>query len=258
MPTSLTIDEHITALGTAGPRLAALAVEAGMDAHVPTCPSWTAQALLAHQAIVHRWATAHVRGDDPDAVPNQTEIRTSVDDLPGYYRDGLAALTTALVDAPSDLAAMTFLKDAPPPREFWARRQAHETTIHMVDALAATVGRLPTAEETELDAPLAADGIDELLRGFLTRGRSKLYDGTEYTVAVAPSDVDRRWILRVAERLTVDSGDEQGEGGDIAATITGTAVQLYLALWNRGDEAQVTGRTEVLDHWRSTQQVRWS
>ena len=258
MPSSLRIDEHIAALETAGPRLAALAVDAGMDAPVPTCPSWTAQALLAHQAMVHRWATAHVRGDDPDAVPSQTEIRTSVADLPGYYREGLAALTAALVDAPPDLAAMTFLNDAPPPREFWARRQAHETTIHMVDALAATLGRRPTAEESDLDGSLAADGIDELVRGFFTRGRSKLYDGTEYAVAVAPTDIDRRWILRVAERLTVDPSDGRREGDDIAATITGTTIQIYLALWNRGDEVDVTGRTEVLDHWRSTQRVRWS
>lgn len=257
MPTSLTFDEHIAALEAAGPRLVDVAVDAGMDAPVPTCPAWTAQALVAHQAMVHRWAAAHVRGDDPDAVPNQTEIRTSVADLPGYYREGLAALTTALVDAPPDLAAMTFLNDAPPPRQFWARRQAHETTIHMVDAIAAKVGRLPTADETGIHASLAADGIDELLRGFFTRGRSKLYDDTEYTVAVEANDVDRRWMLRVAPRLTVDP-DERGEGDDIAATITGTAVQLYLALWNRGDQVQVTGRSDVLDHWRSTQHVRWS
>ncbi len=254
----MAFDEHIAAVEKAGPRLVALAVDAGMDAPVPTCPTWTAQALLAHQAMVHRWATAHVRGDDPDAVPNQTEIGTTVADLPGYYRDGLAALTTALLYAPPDLAAMTFLNDAPPPRDFWARRQAHETTIHMVDAVAATVGRLPTAEETDVDRSLAADGIDELLRGFFTRGRSKLYDGTEYTVAVAPRDVDRRWILRVAPRLTVELAGERGEDDDIAATITGTAVELYLALWNRGDEVDISGRSEVLDHWRSTQRVRWS
>lgn len=33
---------------------------------------------------------------------------------------------------------------------FWARRQVHETTIHMVDALAAWLGRLPTAPDADL------------------------------------------------------------------------------------------------------------
>ena len=141
--------------------------------------------------MVHRWAAAHVRGDEPDSVPSQTEIRTTVDDLVGYYRQGHAALLDAFGAAEPDLTAMTFLNDCPAPREFWARRQAHETTIHMVDALAARGGTLPTAEQAGIPTPLAVDGIDELLRGFLTRGRSKLYDGDEYAIAVTPTDTER-------------------------------------------------------------------
>jgi uncharacterized protein (TIGR03083 family) len=252
----------VDALETAGGRLVDLAVEAGRQTRVPTCPAWNAHALLAHQAMVHRWATAHVRGDDPAAVPNQTTIRSGVGDLPRYYRDGLAALTEALHAAPQDLVAMTFLNDAPPPRQFWARRQAHETTIHMVDALAARLARLPTADEADIDTALAVDGIDELLRGFFTRGRSKLYGGVEYAVAVTPSDVDRRWVLRVGERLTVEPAVEPAGGSvggaAVDAMISGNAVQLYLALWNRGDQVEVTGRSALLDQWRATQRVSWS
>lgn len=229
-----------------------------MSTPVPTCPAWAVDALVAHQAMVHRWATAHVRGDDPDEVPNQTTIRTTVADLPGYYDDGLTGLIAALRAAPPDLDAMTFLRDAPSPRDFWARRQAHETTIHMVDALAAKLGRAPTAEEAGIDDALAVDGIDELVRGFFTRGRSKLYDGHEYTLAVAPSDADRRWVLRVAERLTVDPGDGS-DGPEPAATIAGSAVDLYLVLWNRGGEVGVAGeQQDVLERWRATQRVTWS
>ena len=151
---------------------------------------------------------------------------------------------------------MTFLNDAGRPREFWARRQAHETTIHMVDALAAKLGRPPTADEATIEPALAVDGIDELVRGFFTRGRSKLYDGTEYTVAVAPRGVGRRWVLRVAERLTVDPGVDPDDETD--ATLSGTAVELYLALWNRGDHVEVAGREDLLDRWRATQRVTWS
>jgi uncharacterized protein (TIGR03083 family) len=263
VPTSLSFDEHVAALETAGRRLITESVEAGMDAPVPTCLAWATDALVAHQAMVHRWATAHVRGDDPDEVPNQTAIRTTVAALPAYYDEGLAGLIAALRAAPPDLDAMTFLKDAPPPREFWARRQAHETTIHMVDALAAKLGRAPTAEESAIDQSLAVDGIDELVRGFFTRGRSKLYDGDEYTVAVAPSDVSRRWVLRVAERLTVDPGDGLDDGivggSEPTATITGPAVDVYLGLWNRGGEVEITGgRSDVLERWRATQRVTWS
>lgn len=257
MPTSLTFDVHLAALELAGPRLLELAVEAGMGAPVPTCPDWTVEALVAHQAMVHRWATSQVRGDDPDGVANENEIRSTVADLLGYYRDGHAALVAALRAAPADLDTMTFLKDAPAPREFWTRRQAHETTIHMVDALAAGLGRVPAADEAGVERAFAVDGLDELLRGFFTRGRSKLYDGEEQTVVVAPDDVPDRWILHVAERLTVEPpATAEPEDGDVVR-ITGTAAQLYLGLWNRGEELTVSGRPDLLERWRAVQQVTW-
>ena len=258
MPTSVTIDQHLAGIDTAGQRLLELALSAGLQAKVPTCPTWTVDALVAHQAMVHRWATAHVRGDDRAEVPNQTELRRTVADLPTYYRDGLSGLLAALRDAPDDLRAMSFLNDAPSPRRFWARRQCHETTVHMVDALAAAKGRLPTTDEAAVDDALAVDGIDELLRGFFTRGKSKLYDGEAFTVAVVPTDADRRWVLHVDERLTVDPGDPPVAGDGAAATISGSATALYLALWNRGDEVEIAGRSELLDHWRATQRITWS
>jgi uncharacterized protein (TIGR03083 family) len=256
MPTSLTFAEHVDVIGSSGARLADLATVAGAEAPVPTCPDWRVADLVAHQAMVHRWANAHVHGDDPDAVAGEAEILASTDDLIAYYRDGLAALVDALRSARPDIQALTFLNDAPPPREFWARRQAHETTIHMVDALAASLGRMPAADEVGIAPAVAVDGIDELLRGFFTRGRSKLYDGSEYTLAVAPTDVPRRWKLNVAERLTVEPGDPDCDAAD--AAITGSASQLYLALWNRGDETHAVGRADVVERWRATQRVTWN
>jgi len=63
--------------------------------------------------------------------------------------------------------------------------------------------------------------------------------------------------VRVAEKLTVDPGDGVTDG-DVDATITGTAAELYLALWNRGDAVAGTGRPGVLEQWHATQRVRWS
>jgi len=256
MPTSLTLDDHLAALESAGARQIELAEKAGLDADVPTCPTWTCRSLIAHQAMVHRWADAQVRGEDPDAVMNQTDTATKVDDLPSYYRDGLALLVDGLRAAPADLSAMTFLNDAPPPRQFWARRQAHETTIHGIDALSATLGRWPATDEAGIDVRLALDGIDELLRGFFTRGRSKLFDGTEFDVAVVPTDSERRWVLHVAEKMTVEPGDATTDSA--AATITGSAAAIYLALWNRADDVELAGDAGLLERWRGAQRVRWS
>ncbi|MBT8215443.1 MAG: maleylpyruvate isomerase N-terminal domain-containing protein, partial [Acidimicrobiia bacterium] len=103
VPTSLSFRKHLAAIETAGGRLSALAEAAGEESKVPTCPGWDVRALVAHQTMVHRWATAHVTGSDPAALPSQTEIRDSVDDLPGYYAEGLLRLLEALDAAPDDL-----------------------------------------------------------------------------------------------------------------------------------------------------------
>lgn len=257
MPLSLPLPRLCAALDDAAGRLLDAAVAAGLDARVPSCPAWDTRALLAHQAMVHRWATAHLLGTDPAAVPNQTTIRSTVEDLPAWFAEGWHALTDALAAAPPDLRAMTFLADAPPPREFWARRQTHETTIHLVDALGARRGRVPTAAELEVAPDVAADGIDELLRGFFTRGRSKLFDGREYTLAVVPTDTDRTWVVRVAARLEVDpEGTPPPDDAEIV--LSGTTSALYVGLWNRGDEFAVAGDPAFLTRWRSAHRVRWS
>jgi uncharacterized protein (TIGR03083 family) len=256
MPTSLSFDEHVAALEAAGERLVTLGEQAGLDANVPTCPEWDVRALLAHQTMVHRWATGIVTKETADAL-NQTTIRNEVADITGYYREGLAALLAALRDAPGDLEVMTFLNDAPAPREFWARRQAHETTMHMVDAHAALLGRAPTAAEAAIGTTLAADGVDELLRGFFTRGKSKLFDGQAFTIAVRATDAGRAWTVHVDERLTVEPGE--GGAAPVDATLHGPSAALYLALWNRSDDGVATeGRPDVLERWHAAQRVRWS
>ena len=251
---SLSFERYVDLIAASATRLIETVEGAGFDAEVVTCPTWDGRALVAHQAMVHRWAAAHVRGDDASAVPNQTQIRESVDDLGSYFREGVDRLVTALGAAPDNVEALVFLNDAPRPKLFWARRQAHETTVHMVDALSAALGRVPTAAETAIEADVAIDGIDELLCGFFTRGRSKIFDGTEYDVDVAPTDAGRRWTLHVAERMTTVADSD----GDAPVRIAGSAQALYLALWNRGDEVEVSGDDRLLDRWRAAQRVRWS
>ncbi len=133
---------------------------------------------------------------------------------------------------------------------FWARRQLHETTIHRVDAELASgsVGEIPPA--------VAADGIDELLTGFLPRRSSRLKPADACTIAVQPTDADAAWLVRagpegaVTERMATD--------GDVV--MRAPAADLYLLVWNRRslDGIDVTGDASLLDVWRSSVQVRWS
>lgn len=260
VPVRLGFEQHVEVVRAAGGRLAAQTAEVDLAAAVPTCPRWTVADLLAHQTTVHRWAAAHLSGGDPEAAPTERDLLPSVPDLRAHYAEGLALLLEALRTAPPDLEAMTFLRDAPAPREFWARRQAHETTVHAVDAQAAALGRAPTALEVAsegLTPEVALDGLDELVCGFVTRGRSKVVLDAPATVHVRPTDVDEEWTMVVADAITTTHGPTSQDDGD--AVLSGTGTQLYLGLWNRGDEVVGRGRgREVLAAWRRGQRVRWS
>src|SRR5262245_19158918 len=146
---------------------------AGLSAPVPTTPDWTVRQLVAHQGMVHRWATGIIRGER--VTPNEYERqgREAADPVE-WLRDGAIDLAQALAEAPEDPDALVFLEDAPSAKLFWARRQCHETTMHAIDALSAALGRYPKAADTWISTELAVDGIDELLTGFVTRPKSRL------------------------------------------------------------------------------------
>lgn len=223
---------------------------AGLDAPVPTAPEWTVRQLIAHQGMVHRWATGMVRGVRVDAEAVEDEGLASVDPVL-WLRAGGHRLLAALREAPEDLEAPVFLNNAPSPRLFWARRQCHETTIHSVDALAASLGRMPTAEDTWITRQLALDGIDELLTGFLTRKRSRLRSERPITIGFRPSDVDVSWLVRVSQEPAVV---ERNHGGHADVVLEAPAEVLYLAAWNRTDEVSVDG----FEIWRELAGVTWS
>ena len=64
--------------------------------------------------------------------------------------------------------------------------------------------------------------------------------------------------MHVAEKLTVDDGDEAPVPGDVGAVLSGSAAALYLALWNRGSDIDVAGDADIATAWRERQKVTWS
>lgn len=217
---------------------------AGLDAAVPTCPDWSVRDLVAHQGMVHRWAAALVRGErDVDADALEAAGRAEPDPLE-WLRDGTVDLAEALTVAPADARAPVFLDDAPAPREFWARRQCHETTVHAVDAMSAALGRCPDPGETWIETDLAVDGIDELLGGFLTRPRSRLRCDEDGVLVVGPDDVPDWWLVSIGPRpATTSRRTGPRMPGDWE--LGGTAVDLYLSLWNRTSRQVLGDRTAV-------------
>lgn len=237
MPTQLSPEQHLEGLRAAMLAFIRYGDRAGLDAAVPTCPGWTVRDLVAHQGMVHRWSTSHLRGEprtDAEAEAWAEEGRTSADPLE-WLADGAIELVTVAKEAPDDLPALVFLHDAPAPRCFWLRRQCHETTMHAVDAQGAALGRPPRPEEVDWVAPdLAADGIDELLGGFLTRRRSRLRVAEPGTLLVAPDDLPDRWAVRLSAEPPVTTRlDTESSADEADWELTGAARELYLRLWNR-------------------------
>lgn len=238
VPTHLSFDEHLAGLHEATLMMSRYCTAAGLDVDVPPCPEWTVRRLIGHQGMIHRWARAALRNETLDKAATEKAGRSSSDPVE-WLRDGAVSLVTTLVETPEDAEGLVFLHDAPPARLFWARRQHHETTIHGVDALAASLGRLPRAEETWIGTTAALDGIDELLMGFVPRSRSKLRlvpDEEPVTIAVRTPDASQSWTVHVTEEAPDVVRHDGPAEGDLV--IEAPAVALYLALWHRCDEVE--------------------
>ena len=254
MATFLTFDQHLAALRSSAAALRAAAASAGLDAKVPTCPAWDVRELVTHQGMVHRWAAASVRRERDHKTSESLAAAQAAPDLLEWFWAGVDALIDTVLATAQDAKAMVFLNDAPPPRWFWARRQAHETTIHSVDAVAAVLGRWPATADVSLDPVLAADGIDELLCGFITRGKGRLPAAGPSILLVRTTDTGHAWTLRIGDGPIATTA---GQTGTPDATFAGSAVQLYLSLWNRADEISVTGPAGLVAQWRSGIRIRW-
>jgi uncharacterized protein (TIGR03083 family) len=236
----------IDTLRREGVRLADAAEAAGLGAPVPPCPDWRVRDLVAHAGAVHRWATAYVAEGRTEAE-DWDESTPGDAELVGWYRGVHRGLADALSAAPADLTCWYFLT-APSPLAFWARRQAHEVTIHRVDAEAASGRRTSPVE-----AAFAADGVDELLTGFHGRSRSRFRTDRPRSLRIRALDAPdggRDWLVRVSAEPPVTVRDTSGEPAD--CTVTGSAEDLYLALWNRGsyEKLTVSGDDELLDLWQ--------
>jgi hypothetical protein len=90
--------------------------------------------------------------------------------------------------------------------------------------------------------------------GFITRGKGRLHTAEPYTVLVR-TDTGHAWTLRIGDGPIVTT---PGRTGQPEAVFSGTAVQLYLSLWNRADEITINGRSDLLDQWRKHIRIRWS
>ncbi|WP_030164372.1 maleylpyruvate isomerase family mycothiol-dependent enzyme [Streptomyces sp. NRRL S-813] len=252
--------EFLQALDREGRLLAAAAEEAGTDAAVPTCPGWRVRNLLGHTGAVHEWAAAFVADGRTSPRPIGDPPELDGAELVAWYRDSHRRLVDTLAGAPADVECWTFHpapQDPPSPLAFWTRRQAHETAVHRYDAEQAR-GAAPTTIEGEF----AVDGIDELLRGFHARSRSRVRTPEPRVLRVRATETtdgadtagsaDAVWTVRLSDGPPVTVRDASAAPD---AELSGPADLLYLAMWNRVPVPHVTGDGSLVALWRETSAI---
>lgn len=233
---------HLEQLATDAMRLRRAADLAGWEAAVPSCPGWTVRRLVQHTTKVHHWVSWLLAGKPEDdftfPAPRDAELMD-------VFSAGVSKLIVDLRSASPTVSVRT-LYPASSGRDFWARRQAHETAIHRVDAeLAAGYG------VSGFDPQFAADGLAELLEDF---GPSRVDCGSvdrSFSVTFTPIDVNYSWTAVVGPG-GFQTVREARDDSDL--TVFGSASDLYRWAWNRASDHEVALRGDVglSDVWRTT------
>ncbi|MEU9588864.1 maleylpyruvate isomerase family mycothiol-dependent enzyme [Streptomyces sp. NPDC048193] len=245
----------VETLDREGGLLAAAAEKAGTGAAVPTCPGWQVRDLLRHTGMVHRWATTIVAEGHTSPHPDGGLPDLDGDLLLAWFREGHRELVATLTTAPSDLRCWHFLP-APSPLAFWARRQAHETSVHRLDAESALDGAPADGVPSGVGTDFALDGIDELLCAFHARPKSAVRTAGPRTLRVRATDApDAVWTVRLSEEPPVARRTDDDTAD---CELTGPAAQLYAALWNRRPFPEVTGDRSLAALWRERSGVTWN
>ncbi len=230
--------ELVTAVRREGEGIAA-AASMGIDATIPACDGWDVVDLVEHVSKIYARVGSLVSNrvtEQPDRV-----VELPAGEPVEVLRDLLDELVSALSESEPDTPVWNWDPSAPQVAAFWARRMAHESSVHRFDAQAAHGVMQP------IDADLASDGIDELVDTLVHRiyGRDNVV-GPTGTVRLHSVDHDA-WLLQ----LTADGVHRIGTVDAPDVTANGTSSALLLAALGRvpWTALDVAGDVELLTSW---------
>ncbi|WNV82019.1 maleylpyruvate isomerase family mycothiol-dependent enzyme [Umezawaea sp. Da 62-37] len=229
----MTIDHHEVLASYSRRFTEAVSGPGALDAEVPSCPGWTVGDLVEHLADVQSWWELVLRagGPMPDEDLARVAAKTGPDRV-GGWRGINARYLEAQRTTPDDTPTWTWWNaERLTTAGVVAWRQAHEAVVHGWDAENA-VG-VPGPIEPEV----AADGVEEFLTHFL--------HGPEWTrpplaLELRATDVDRVWAVATEGRQP-----HVVHAGAVGNVINGTAEELYLALWRRGEPTVAVGDAQA-------------
>ena len=230
--------DYLSALGRDAPALLAAVRAAPPTTAIAACPGWDPIDLAWHVAEVHRfWATIVTRRLQAPPEPWPPARPATDEAVLAAAEESTRLLLDALAAADPATPVWTW-SEGNHDVAFVGRRMAQETAVHRIDAERAA-GR--TGHEVE--AALAADGIDELLVRMLpwmAQGRPPLAG----RVHVHCTDTDGEWTVTAADGggVVVTTGHAKGD-----TALRGRAHDLLMALWHRdgAEHLEIFGDTDL-------------
>jgi uncharacterized protein (TIGR03083 family) len=251
--TQLSPGHYFTAIEQGTDVLAGIVVGHDPGLPIPTCPEWGLRQLATHVGRVHRWAAEITGTRSAEPIPFRQVPDGRYPDERAEQAPWLRAGAQRVIDAVRAAGEDTvWAGDGIGPASYWARRMAHETLVHRVDA------QLAAGAEPEIDPALAADAIDE----FLAMMSGRRYQDADPAVRPLPPDAVMHlhatddgldgageWLVRQgSDRIRVDRAHAKG---DVA--VSGPAASLLLMLVRRrppsGQDLTVYGKPGLLSGW---------
>lgn len=234
--------EYVQALRSHSARFARVARDAALDLPVPTCPPWTLERLVGHLGSHYRWVEGNL-----DRMPDDGVLPVdAVEDAPPgaavveWLERGAESLAQKLTSVGHDWACWTWTDQKV--SGFWARRTAHETAIHGWDGLNSC------GVPAEIDADLAADGIDEFIALLPFRWWTDPPRGDGERIVFVCDDVAAEWVIRLEP-----SGMSRAGRGEGDVVVRGGASELFLSLLGRrpASAVEISGDRALPQRWQA-------
>jgi uncharacterized protein (TIGR03083 family) len=202
----------------------------GLDQPVPCCPGWAVSDVVSHLGQVYEHKV-RVMADNAWPAPWPPEELAAQPPL-DLLIDAKAHLFAEFADHLITDETTTFSADDRT-IGFWARRMALEVAVHRFDV------ELAHGDVTAIADDIALDGIDEVLNVMLAGPWWTSLVSTRHPVdaSVEVRSQKHSWVCDVqATEVTVTSGGRP----EVAATISGPPMELFLWLWGRVDDSWIT------------------
>nr|WSY51392.1 maleylpyruvate isomerase family mycothiol-dependent enzyme [Streptomyces sp. NBC_00886] len=232
---------------------------ADLSATVPTCPDWTLEQLVRHTGGALRGVELLVRTRAQEYVPGgeipldgSPEGEGDADALDDWLAETGRMLVDTLREAGPDTKVWAWAGTHT--SGFWARRMAHEITVHRADA--ALAAGLPY----EVAPEVAADAIDEWLEILVWAQRvegdkdaAELRGPGRRSIHLhatdAPAELNAEWSIALTEDgLAWRRGHEKATVA-LRGTLTAVLLAFYRRLPLDSEELEILGNRGLLEFW---------